>query len=226
MAGNSQPPPGGCGTSISASLLSSLMNTSPGSSSMTPAQAGGRVVPATISQSTEIIQESQNNHNILEISVSSNSDSDQLHFKYDQFSDFIFTTLKIDPNICLRLNFSQSTFGTKELMFKSHFNIDQVVGTYNYDKFTIVCKIQTGNVTKVTFKNVLLNIPDDKIINLCEAYGTPRWSHRPILLLTHMPRFYREAPGMSWWSWSKTPAWRTSTGWRDPCRGTWVPGSL
>ena len=32
---------------------------------------------------------------------------------------------------------------------------------------------QTSNITRVTFKNVPLNIPDEEIINLCKSYGKP-----------------------------------------------------
>ena len=31
----------------------------------------------------------------------------------------------------------------------------------------------SGSITRVTFKNVPFNIPDEEIINLCECYGEP-----------------------------------------------------
>ena len=37
----------------------------------------------------------------------------------------------------------------------------------------ITARRQRNNVTKVTFKNVPLNIPDEEILHLCETYGKP-----------------------------------------------------
>ena len=36
----------------------------------------------------------------------------------------------------------------------------------------VTVKKQLSNVTKVLFKNVPLNVPDEEILNLCFCYGT------------------------------------------------------
>jgi hypothetical protein len=48
----------------------------------------------------------------------------------------------------------------------------------------IVTRKQLSNVTKVTFKNVPLNIPDEEIVNLCETYG------KPVDYIVHYEKLY------------------------------------
>ena len=43
----------------------------------------------------------------------------------------------------------------------------------SYKNHLIDVRSMSGSITRVTFKNVPFNIPDEEIINLCECYGEP-----------------------------------------------------
>ena len=43
----------------------------------------------------------------------------------------------------------------------------------NFKDHLISVTKQLANVTRVTFKNVPLNVPDEEIIHLCKVYGNP-----------------------------------------------------
>ena len=60
-----------------------------------------------------------------------------------------------------------------EVMFKAGVETTTYLGTFEYMEHEITTRKQHSNVTKVTFKIVPLNIPDEEIIHLCETYGKP-----------------------------------------------------
>ena len=58
-------------------------------------------------------------------------------------------------------------------MFKPDIDLTPFLGSYQGLEHEITCRRQRSNISKITFKNVPLNIPDEEIVNLCETYGKP-----------------------------------------------------
>ena len=60
-------------------------------------------------------------------------------------------------------------------IFKPDVSIDKYVSKdpITFKDHLISTRKQLNNITRVTFKNVPLNVPDEEIINLCLCYGTP-----------------------------------------------------
>ena len=52
-------------------------------------------------------------------------------------------------------------------------DISPYMGFNEFMGHEITTRRQRNNVTKVTFRNVPLNIPDEEILHLCETYGKP-----------------------------------------------------
>ena len=56
-------------------------------------------------------------------------------------------------------------------MFTAEFDASPYLGNYIFMEHEIITRRQRSNVTKVTFKNLPLNIPDEEILHLCETHG-------------------------------------------------------
>ena len=120
------------------------------------------------------------NRNILEVVLtkiqkvdSEGNITKRKNLTFDEIGSFLFDILKISPTDCLRFNYTTGRYDTKEVMFKPEVDISAFLGTYEYLEHEITTRRQRNNVTKVTFKNLPLNIPDEEIVNLVECYGKP-----------------------------------------------------
>ena len=95
------------------------------------------------------------------------------NLNYDEIGSFLFDVLKIKAEECLRFNYTLCRYDTREVMFKPEVDINPYLGCTEFMGHEITTRKQRNNVTKITFKNVPLNIPDEDVIHLCETYGKP-----------------------------------------------------
>ena len=171
---------GGPGPPLATDALNS---NNPGQSGTTSAWAGGAGLagnPHKQRTFAEIIADQKQNRNILEITFtkipqvdSTGNVTKHRNLNFDEIGSFLFDTLKLSPSECLRFNYATGRFDTKEVMFKPDIDISKYLGTFEFMEHEVTTKRQLSNVTKITFKNVPLNIPDEEIVNLCETYGKP-----------------------------------------------------
>lgn len=142
--------------------------------------AGGRGVncdaPKKLRSFEEIIADAKCNRNILEINLKKNTVDDQKppNLTFDQIGELLFDRLKINSDDCLRFNFSSHRYDTREVFLKP--NIDLSPYITEIDDFyghSITTKRQSSKITRVSFRNVPLNVPDEEIIHLCSYYGKP-----------------------------------------------------
>ena len=165
-----KPPPG------PPPLLSGPPTNPSSQSNTTSAWAGGAGAaghPRKQRTFAEIIADQKLNRSILEISLTKiqKRDSDgnitkRRNLTFDEIGAFIFDTLKIQAADCLRFNYVTGRYDTREVMFKPGVDLGPYIGSYIYLEHEITTKKQLTNVTKVTFRNVPLNIPDEEIVNL------------------------------------------------------------
>ena len=141
---------------------------------------GGALKPPRQRSFAEIMAEQKTNRNILEIVLkrihSRDSDGNVItpkNLTYDDLGTFLFDILKLKAEDCLRFNYTLGRYDTREVMLKSGVDISQYLGSCVFLGHKITTRKQSCNVTKVTFRNVPLNIPDEEIIHLCETYGKP-----------------------------------------------------
>ena len=92
---------------------------------------------------------------------------------YDEIATYLFENLKIPPTDCLRFNYQTGRYDTREVMIKPEVDISSFIGTQEFMDHKIISRRQCSNITKITFKNVPLNIPDEEVIQLAETYGKP-----------------------------------------------------
>ena len=121
----------------------------------------------------QIIEQELKNRNILEIHLRKTTTNPK-NITFDELGDFIFDVLKVNPTDCIGFDYTTGRYDTREIKFKPNIDLEPYLSTtpYLFMEHEITVRKQLSNVTKVTFKNVPLNVPDEEIFNLCLCYGT------------------------------------------------------
>ena len=98
-----------------------------------------------------------------------------MNLTFDDIGEFIFNILKINPDDYLAFDFNTGQYDTRQTKFKPGTNTDSFVTAQpiNFKDHLISATKQLANVTKVTFKNIPLSVPNKEIIHLCKVYGNP-----------------------------------------------------
>ena len=140
--------------------------------------------PTHMKPYAQIIQEAKDIRNILEVKITKTSNLDpdattkkDSQLSFDAMADFLFSTLNIDPALCLAFNHSLGNYNFKELSFKPGVPIDSYVGTYNISQgpatFSITTKKQQSSTVRLTFRNCPLNIPDQELLHIATTFCSP-----------------------------------------------------
>ena len=93
---------------------------------------------------------------------------------FSQFGEFLFDVLKVDPDSCLGIDLSTGRYDTRELQLKKGTDISAITTPTTPHMFKgheITAALMSSQVTKVTFKQVPLSVPDEEILHLCCHYG-------------------------------------------------------
>ena len=179
----SPPPGGGLGQGPGDVCTDQHINCQvrPGQTFAGVAMAASGTVPGGRSW-LQIFNDAKQKRNILEIHIEKidklESESEEnLRLRYltnDQLSDFIFKELKIKESDCIGLDYF---YGHKEVELRSGVDITPFLHANTPIQFQghniIVKKQETNFATKILFRNVPLNVPDEELINLALCYGQP-----------------------------------------------------
>ena len=90
---------------------------------------------------------------------------------YDDLGKLMFDVLEIKPKNCITVNFSTG-HDTREVKFMPNVDLTPYlhVTPFEFKNYLVTVRRKSRNVTKVTFKNVPLNVPNEEILNLCRCY--------------------------------------------------------
>ena len=129
----------------------------------------------------QILEDEKRDRNILEIQLQKCSVDcdDQVttikSLSYEDLGELLFDVLEIKPEECIAFNFSTGRYDLRELKFLPNVNLSSYtrVTPFEFKGHLVTVRQQRRNVTKVTFKNVPLNVPNEEILNLCRCYGKP-----------------------------------------------------
>ena len=143
--------------------------------------AGGRNGAESVKMRSfeEIVQDAKTKRNILEINLKKIVDETDSNLKppnltFDQFGELIFDRLKISSDDCLRINYASHRYDTRELELKPDVDISKYIKDVdNFYGHSVSVKRQSSKLSRVSFRNVPLNVPDEEIIHLCTHYGKP-----------------------------------------------------
>ena len=179
MGGSREPPPGGGGMDNQSTSTGPSPDQRTNSVWTDKSVFGGNITTRSFEQ---IIADEKKHRNILEIRLVKNdvTNSDGTIGKakslnFDDIGEFLFDILCIDPESCISFNFSTGRYDQREIKFKSDVDISPYVRVTPviFKDHSITVKKQRQNITRVTFKNVPLNVPGEEILTLCACYGKP-----------------------------------------------------
>ena len=178
MADGQEPPPGG-GSDLSQSNILSLDQRTTTSAWADGSVPGRKSITRSFEQ---IVEDEKKERNILEIVLQKlnvvNDDGSVTKPKsltFEDIGELLFDVLLIKPEDCVSFNFSSGRYDLREVKFKPGVStLSYVTGTpIEFKHHLVNVRQQKQNVTRVTFKNVPLNVPDEEILNLCNCYGKP-----------------------------------------------------
>ena len=141
----------------------------------TKAWAMGGAPGGTSNMSTfsQIIEEEKTNRNIIEIHIMKTT-SRPKNLTFDDIGEFLFDIMKINPDDCLSFDYTTGRYDSRQIKLKPSINLTPYITTtpITFMEHEITIKKQLSNVTKVIFKNMPLNVPNEEILNLCLCYCT------------------------------------------------------
>ena len=128
----------------------------------------------------QIVAEEKETRNIIEIKVTRKQVEKDGEIKpaktlsMDDVSVLIFDIIGVKPQDCLGVALYTSRYDTKEVKFKPGVDTESYLTKDTpivFKDHEILVTKQTANITRITFKNVPFNVPDEEILNLCSCYG-------------------------------------------------------
>ena len=162
----------------------------------TPAWAGAGSSSGTRGRPYhQIIAESKsaNSPVLLQIHVTKIFDKDHpetkpLNLTETNMTDLIFNILKIPGENCIELDMQTGKYEDKELLVHPNTDLSQALTNDTpkmFKQHEVLVAVISNRATKVTFKGVPINVPNEEIIHLCEHYGKPvnNQVHRQVMRL-------------------------------------------
>ena len=149
----------------------------PGLKTMADAVKSGSRGPANMRSFAEIMEQEKRNRNILEIKTvkTRSEEAPPPDLKAEDIGELLFDILHVNHADCLAYDYNTGRYDTKQIKLKPGIPVTNILAKspLNFKGHTVTVTQQRLNITRVTFKNVPLNVPDEEIIHLCMAYGKP-----------------------------------------------------
>ena len=124
----------------------------------------------------EQVRDATNNRNIIEINLTEvNGRDSATPLSEKDIAIIFFDYLKIKPDDATRIATRTSSFNMREIELKPHIAAGNHVNNgehfiYNRD-WRVLATAQSVRWTRVTFRDVPLNVEDEEIIHLCVLFG-------------------------------------------------------
>ena len=149
-----------------------------GQETMTAAKAVGGV---TGGRSWKQIVEDAKKQNILQITINKTSKIvngetvKPRNLKHDDIATFLFDVLGIKAEDCLGFDYNTGRYDTREIQMKNGIDTTRFLRVEPVEFMEHEIRVSALNTrsTKVTFRNVPLNVPDEELLHLAYHYGKP-----------------------------------------------------
>ena len=148
---------------------------------VTPPWAGGSVSGGNITTRTfaQILEDEKKQRNILEIQLNRNNVTTNettgkaKNLTYEDIGELLFDVIEIKPEDCISFNFNSGRYDQREVKFKPDIDASPFIRVHPFvfKDHSVTVRKQRQNITRVTFKNVPLNVPDEEVLTLCACYG-------------------------------------------------------
>ena len=154
-------------------------------SSLTYAKALGGVSAGSsnLKKYAEIVAQQRDQRNVLEVKIKKiqtksttpdEAPSNPKSLTMDDISEFTFDILGIKFEECVGVDYWTGRYDSREIILKPGVDTTKFITTEPiiFKDHEILVKKMLVDMTKVTFKNVPMYVPDEEILHLCGVYGT------------------------------------------------------
>ena len=160
----------------------SATNLGPGLKSMADVVKNSSGGPPNMRSFAQILEQEKKDRNILELRINKMRTEEappptfnSNNMSAEDIGELLFDILKLNPSHCLAYDYNTGRNDTKQVKLKPGIPVVDILAKspLEFKGFKVVVSQQRLNITRVTFKNVPLNVPDEEIIHLCLSYGCP-----------------------------------------------------
>ena len=164
------------------SLKISAKPQGPGLKTMAEAVKNSSRGPTNMRSFAQILEQEKKDRNILELRINKIRTDEAVppplnsnNMLAEDVGELLFDILKLNPAHCLAYDYNTGRNDTKQVKLKPGIPVADILAKspLEFKGFKVVVSQQRLNITRVTFKNVPLNVPDEEIIHLCMSYGSP-----------------------------------------------------
>ena len=132
----------------------------------------------------EIVAQQKEQRNVLEVKIKkiqassqttpSEAPSNPRNLTMDDISELTFDILGIKFEECVGIDFWTGRYDSREIILKPGVDTTKYITTEPiiFKEHEVHVKKMLVGMTKVTFKNVPMYVPDEEILHLCGVYGT------------------------------------------------------
>ena len=154
----------------------------PGLKTMAEAVKNSSRGPTNMRSFAQILEQEKKDRNILELRMNKIRTDEAVppplnsnNMSAEDVGELLFDILRLNPAHCLAYDYNTGRNDTKQVKLKPGVPVADILAKspLEFKGFKVVVSQQRLNITRVTFKNVPLNVPDEEIIHLCMSYGSP-----------------------------------------------------
>ena len=157
-------------------------NLQPDHMAVTSTEGGSFAGPKKMRSFAQILAEEKENRNILEIKLTKctviidGKEKLAQSLMMDQIGELLFDVLKFKTEDCAGVALFTSRYDKKEIKLKNGVDPKPYLTTVpiKFRDHQVEVKMQSAKLTRVGFRHVPFNIPDEEIINLCKCYVEPK----------------------------------------------------
>ena len=154
----------------------------PGLKTMAEAVKNSSRGPTNMRSFAQILEQEKKDRNILELRINKIRTDEAVphplnsnNMSAEDVGELLFDILRLNPAHCLAYDYNTGRNDTKQVKLKPGIPVADILAKspLEFKGFKVVVSQQRLNITRVTCKNVPLNVPDEEIIHLCMSYGSP-----------------------------------------------------
>ena len=134
--------------------------------------------PPNMRNFAKIMEDEKNQRNVLELKMSKirpESGPNPANLTHEDLGELLFDILQVPVKDCLAFDFNTGRYDTRQVKMKPGVPVHDIIARapVTFKGYIVTVSQQRLNITRVTFRYVPLNVPDEEIINLCLTYGKP-----------------------------------------------------
>ena len=135
----------------------------------------------TLRSFQQILEDEKANRNILEVKLKKivkqveGEPVKPANLSLEQVGELIFDVIGVNPSDCAGVALTTHRYDSKEVKLKPKVDASKYLTTEPlvFKDHEVKVRKQTTASTRIVFKNIPFNIPDEEVLNLCNCYGTP-----------------------------------------------------